>query len=154
MSYLNATTLAFAAIGIVFYALIHGLGFRLASQGPKPSFLWRMVIQAVMIPVIMIVGYLLQFVPISVLHIFDPIFSILPIGRMGSGLSPEHAGKISLIIMGGIGLGISIGLLAVVLMGVTKVIAREISLSRACLAALWTYLIFPGLPAVDVAPLT
>lgn len=148
MNILNGWTLAFAVIGIVIYALIHGLGFRLAGTGAKPSFLRRIIIQAVMIPVIMIVGYLLQFVPISILRIFDPIFSILPIGRTGLGLSPEHAGKISMIIMGGFALGFAILLLSILLMGVTKLIAREISLPRAFLAALWAYLIFPGLPAM------
>jgi len=69
-------------------------------------------------------------------------------GRVGSGLSPEQAGKISLIMMGGISLAISIGLLAILLAGVTKVISREVSLPRAFLAALWAYVLLPGIPAM------
>lgn len=148
MDYFNGTTLALMLVGVIGFALIHGLGFRLAGNGQKPNFVRRMCIQLVLVPVIIVASYLLQFMPIGVLRIFDPIFHALPIGRTGAGLSPEQAGKISLIIMGGVSLAISIGLLAILLAGVTKLVARDVSLPRAFLAALWTYVILPGIPAM------
>jgi hypothetical protein len=149
MSYLFSGWAIVVAIGAVVYAVIHGFGFRLAGQGARPSFLKRVGIQVLLIPVIVILSYLLQFMPVGVLRVFDPLLEMIPFGAMSkAGLTSAQAGRAGLVVMGAIGLVISILFLSISLMGVTRVVAREISLSRAFLAGLWTYLILPGVPAI------
>lgn len=149
MSYLFSGWAVVVTIGVLVYAVIHGFGFRLAGQGTRPGFLKRVGMQVLLIPVIVILSYLLQFMPVGVLRVFDPLFEMIPFGSMSrAGLTGAQAGQVGMIIMGTIGLVISILFLSISLMGVTKVVAREGSLPRAFLAALWTYLILPGIPAI------
>ena len=100
MSYLFSGWAVVVAIGVLVYAVIHGFGFRLAGQGTRPGYLKRVGMLVLFIPVIIILSYLLQLMPVGVLRVFDPLLEMIPFRAMSrAGLTGAQAGRVGMIIM-------------------------------------------------------